>query len=100
MLLGGEGLHPSARGKRVKFTGGVPAVIDGPFAETKEVIAGYMLIQTGSWEEALDWLRQWPNEPNVELEIRQLFENDDFGEAFTPEQREREDRLRAELAGG
>jgi hypothetical protein len=72
-------------------------VTNGPFAETKEVIAGYMLIQAGSWDEALDIVKRWP-EAEVELEVRQIYENDDFGEAFTPEQREREDRLRAELA--
>jgi hypothetical protein len=97
VLLGGEGLQPSSRGARVRFSAGKPTVTDGPFAETKEVIAGYMLIQAGSWDEALDIVKRWP-EAEVELEVRQLFENDDFGEAFTPEQREREDRLRAELA--
>jgi hypothetical protein len=96
-LLGGEGLQPSNKGARVRFSQGKPTVTDGPFAETKEVIAGYMLIQAGSWDEALDIVKRWP-EAEVELEIRQLYENDDFGEAFTPEQREREDRLRTELA--
>lgn len=97
VLLGGEGLQPSSKGARVLFSRGKPTVTDGPFTETKEVIAGYMLIQAASWAEALEIVKRWP-EAEVELEIRQLYENDDFGEAFTPEQREREDRLRAELA--
>lgn len=101
VLLGGEGLHPSSRGARVEFKGGKPTVIDGPFAEAKELIAGYTMLQVKSMEEALEWAKRWPGLDaggNVRLEIRRVFEAEDFGEAFTPEEREREERLRAELA--
>ncbi len=100
VLRGGEGLHPSARGARVKFTAGRPTVIDGPFTESKELIAGFTLIETGSFEEALDWVKQWPQEDgdgHVELELRQVFSADDFGEAFTSELREREDAMRMSI---
>jgi hypothetical protein len=101
IMLAGEGLHPSSRGKRVRFSGGGHTVIDGPFSETKELIAGFWLWQVSSMEEALEWARRCPNPmpgTEAELEIRPVFENDDFGEAFTPEMREQEDRLRAEVA--
>ncbi len=101
VLLGGEGLHPSSRGARVEFHGGKPTVIDGPFAEAKELIAGYTMLQVKSEEEALEWVKRWPALDaggNVRLEIRRVFEAEDFGAEFTPEAREREDRLRADLA--
>ena len=100
ILRGGEGLHPSSNAVRVRFRNGKPSVIDGPFAETKELIAGYSLIEVKSREEAIEWLRKWPaidGEGNAELELRQIFEADDFGPEFTPELREAEDRLRAEI---
>ena len=101
VLLAGEGLHPSSKGVRVKFSGSKRTVIDGPFAETKELIAGFWLIQVKSKEEAIEWIKRAPNpmpgtEP--ELEIRQLFDAADFGEAFTPELREKEEKLRAQTA--
>src|SRR3954462_8730077 len=98
ILLGGEGLRPSSQGTRVKFSQGKPKVLDGPFAETKELIAGWCLIRVGSREEAIEWAKRGPaigTESSVELEIRQLYEADDFGEEFTPELREQEDRMRA-----
>ena len=100
ILLAGDGLHPSARGSRIRFSGGKPIITDGPFAETKELIAGYTLIQAKSYEEALEWAKRWPAldaNGNVELELRQVFEAEDFGEEFTPELREREDRMRKEI---
>jgi hypothetical protein len=102
ILLGGEGLHPSSKAARITFSGGKPTIVDGPFAETKELVAGYSLIQVQSREEALDWVKRWPVEDadgNASLELRQIFEAEDFGEAFTPELREAEDRLRAEIEG-
>ncbi len=101
VLLAGEGLHPSSRGKRVRFTSGGHTVIDGPCSETKELVAGFWLWQVSSMEEAVEWARRCPNPmpgTEAELEIRPVFEADDFGEAFTPEMREQEDRLRAEVA--
>jgi hypothetical protein len=101
ILLAGEGLKPSSEGARVKFTNGKPRVIDGPFSETKELIAGYMLIRADSKEEAIEWAKRWPAldlEQNVELEIRQLFEEDDFGDEFTPELRKQEADMRAKAA--
>jgi hypothetical protein len=101
VLLAGEGLHPSSKGSRVKFSGGKPSVIDGPFAETKELIAGYSMIQVNSRDEAIEWARRWPavdGDGDVELEIRQVFEAEDFGAEFTPELREQEERLRAQVA--
>ena len=100
VMLAGEGLHPSSKGKRVRFSGDRRTVIDGPFAETKELIAGFWLWEVGSMEEAVEWVGRMPNpmpgtEP--EVEIRPVFEPDDFGEAFTPELREQEERLRAEV---
>lgn len=101
VMLAGEGLQPSARGARVKFTHGKPTLIDGPFAETKELVAGYCLIQTKSLAEAIDWVRRWPTldgDGEAEIEIRQVFEAEDFGEEFTPELRAQEERMRAESA--
>jgi hypothetical protein len=100
VLLGGEGLKPTSQGAIVKFTNGKPKVIDGPFAETKELIAGYALIQVKSREEALEWVKRWPAvdiDANVELELREIFEADDFGKEFTPELREQEERMRAQI---
>ena len=101
ILLAGEGLKPSSEGARVKFTNGKPRVIDGPFSETKELIGGYLLIRASSKEEAIAWAKRWPAldlEQNVELEIRQLFEEDDFGDEFTPELRKQEADMRAKAA--
>lgn len=100
VMLAGEGLHPSARGARVRFSGDTRTVIDGPFAEAKELIAGFWLWQVKSLEEAIEWVKRCPNPMGVEseVEIRPVFEADDFGDAFTPELREQEERLRAELA--
>ena len=100
IMLAGEGLHPSAKGKRVRFAGAARSVSDGPFAETKELIAGFWLWQVGSIDEAVEWVKRCPNPmPGVEseIEIRPVFEADDFGAEFTPELREQEDRLRAEI---
>jgi hypothetical protein len=97
VMLAGDGLKPSSKGARVKFSRGKPTVVDGPFAESKELIAGYSIIQVKSREEALEWLKRWPVEDangNVELELRQLYEADDFGEEFTPAMRAWEDSLR------
>ncbi len=98
VLLAGEGLHPSSRGARVRFDGAKRTVIDGPFAETKELIAGYWLWQVNSLQEAIDWLKRCPNPHDdvTEVEIRQVFEADDFGEAMTPELRAQEERVFAE----
>ena len=100
VLLLGEGLKPSAHGVRVAFDGPARRTIDGPFAETKELLAGFWLWQVRSMEEAIEWARRCPNpHPSpCELEIRPLYESDDFGEAFTPELREREDQLRQRIA--
>jgi hypothetical protein len=97
VMLAGEGLHPSSKGVRVKFSGGRQIVIDGPFAETKELIAGYWMWQVKSKEEAIEWLKRAPFE-DTEVEIRQVFEAEDFGDEFTPELREQEERLRAQVA--
>ena len=96
VLLAAEGLQPSSKGARVRFQGNKRSVIDGPFAETKELIAGFWLIDVKSKEEAIEWVKRCPNpmEGESEIEIRQVFEADDFGEAFTPELREREQRIR------
>lgn len=96
ILLAGEGLHPSSRGARVLFSGPKRTVLDGPFAETKELIAGFWLWQVRSLDEAIEWAKRCPNPTGEEsvLEIRPVFEDEDFGEAFTPELREQEQRLR------
>jgi hypothetical protein len=100
VMLAGEGLHPSAKGVRIRFSGGKTSVIDGPFAETKELVAGFWLIQARSKEEAIEWVQRIPAEggPDFEVEIRQVFEAEDFGEEFTPELRAQEDRLRETMA--
>jgi hypothetical protein len=101
MMLAGEGLHPSSKGKRVRFSGQNRTVIDGPFAETRELIAGFWLWQVKSMEEAIDWVKRVPFDSDdadgVEIEIRPVFEAEDFGAEFTPELREQEERLRAEI---
>ena len=97
VMLAGEGLHASSKGARVRFSGAERKVIDGPFAETKELIAGFWLIQAKSLDEAIEWVKRAPMQ-ETELEIRQVFEDDDFGEQFTPELREQEERLRAQAA--
>ena len=99
IMLAGEGLHPSSKGARVKFSGKKRTVVDGPFAETKELIAGFWLIQVKSKEEALEWVKRIPNPDNedFEVELRQVFEADDFGAEFTPELREQEERLRKQM---
>ena len=96
VMLAGEGLRPSSKGARVKFDGGKRTVIDGPFAETKELIAGFWLWQVKSMEEAIEWLKRAPFQEG-EVEIRQVFETEDFGDQLTPELREQEERLRAQL---
>ena len=97
VMLAGEGLQASSKGARVKFSGGKTTVTDGPFAETKELVAGYWMWQVKSKEEAIDWLKRAPFE-DTEVEIRQVFEAEDFGDEFTPELREQEERLRAQVA--
>jgi hypothetical protein len=98
VMLAGEGLHPSSKGKRVRFSGGKQTVIDGPFTESKELIAGFWLWQVRSMEEAVEWLKRSPFDGGAELEIRQVFEADDFGDQLTPELREQEQRLRQQAA--
>jgi hypothetical protein len=97
VLLAAEGLHPSSKGARVKFSGGKRTVIDGPFTEAKELVAGFWLWQVKSKEEAIEWLKRAPFEDTV-VEIRQVFEAEDFGAEFTPELREQEERIRAQAA--
>jgi hypothetical protein len=99
IMLAGEGLHPSSKGKRVRFAGEKRTVIDGPFTETKELIAGFWLWQVKSMDEAIEWVKRCPNPTGVEaeIEIRPVFEAEDFGDAFTPELREQEARLRAQI---
>lgn len=99
VMLAGEGLHPSAKGKRVVFSGTKRTVIDGPFAETKELIAGFWLWQVKSMDEAVEWVRRMPNPTDAEsvVEIRPVFEADDFGDEFTPELRAQEEALRAQI---
>jgi hypothetical protein len=98
IMLAGDGLHPSSRGKRVKFSGEKRTVIDGPFTETKELIAGFWLWQVRSMEEAVEWLKRAPFDGGMEIELRPIFEAEDFGAQLTPELREREERLRAQSA--
>jgi hypothetical protein len=100
VMLAGEGLHPSSKGARVRFSGTKRTVVDGPFAETKELIAGFWLIQAKSKAEAIEWVKRVPNPTNeeFEIEIRQVFEADDFGSALTPELRAQEESQRARLA--
>ncbi|HEX4690098.1 MAG TPA: YciI family protein [Solirubrobacteraceae bacterium] len=98
VMLAGEGLHPSSKGARVRFDGSERTVIDGPFTETKELVAGFWILQCKSREEALEWVKRCPNpmEGPSEIELRQVFEAEDFGDAMTPELREAEERLRAQ----
>src|SRR5437870_3216816 len=96
VMLAGEGLHASSKGARVKFSGGKTTVIDGPFAETKELVAGFWLWQVKSLQEAIEWLKRAPFD-DTEVEIRQVFEAEDFGDEFTPELRVQEERLRAQI---
>ena len=100
IMLAGEGLHPSSKGARVRFSGSKRTVIDGPFAETKELVAGFWLWKVKSREEAIEWVKRCPNPhpTDSEIEIRQIFEAEDFGAEFTPELRAQEDRLRDEIA--
>jgi hypothetical protein len=100
VMLAGEGLHPSSKGARVRFSGAKRSVIDGPFAETKELVAGFWIWQVKSKEEAIEWVKRCPNPMpgDSEIEIRQVFEAEDFGAEFTPELREQEERLRAQIA--
>jgi hypothetical protein len=98
VMLAGEGLHPSSKGKRVTFTTGKPAITDGPFAETKELVAGFWIWQVRSIEEAVEWLKRSPFGPGAELEIRPIFEAQDFGANLTPELKEREDHLREQIS--
>ena len=99
VMLAGEGLHPSSKGARVTFSGDKRTVLDGPFAETKELVAGFWLIDVKSKEEAIEWVKRCPNplEGEAEIEIRQVFEASDFGAEFTPELREKEERLREQI---
>ena len=97
VMLAGEGLHPTAKAKRVRFSSGTTKVIDGPFAETKELVAGFWLWQVKSMEEAVEWLKRAPFDGGAEIEIRPVFEAEDFGKEFTPELRAQEERLRAEI---
>jgi hypothetical protein len=98
VMLAGEGLHPTSKGKRVRFSGGKHTVIDGPFSESKELIAGFWLWQVRSMDEAIEWLKRSPFDGGTEIEIRQVFEADDFGAELTPELREQEARLRKQSA--
>ena len=98
VMLAGDGLHPSSKGARVRFDGSKRGVIDGPFAETKELLAGFWLIQARSLDEAIEWVKRAPMDGGTELEIRRVFEMEDFAEVMTPDQRAQEDRQRAELA--
>jgi hypothetical protein len=100
VMLAGEGLHPSSKGARMKFSGVSRTVVDGPFAETKELVAGFWLWQCKSMDEALEWLKRCPRpfeRGDCEIEVRQVFEAEDFGAEFTPELREQEERLRAQI---
>lgn len=99
VMLAGEGLQPSSKGARVKYSNGKTTVTDGPFAETKELVAGFWLWKVKSKQEAIDWLKRAPFEDGDEVEIRQVFEAADFGDEFTPELREQEERIRQQVAG-
>ncbi|MET0225427.1 MAG: YciI family protein [Dokdonella sp.] len=101
VMLAGEGLQPSSKGARVRFSGSQRSVVDGPFAETKELVAGFWLWQVRSKEEAIEWAKRCPNphEGECEIEIRQIFEAEDFGAEFTPELQQQEERLRAQISG-
>ena len=101
VLLAGDGLHPSSKGARVRFTGATRTVVDGPFAETKELVAGFWIWQVKSKEEAIEWVKRCPNPMpgDSDIEIRQLFESEDFGEQFTPELKQQAERTYAQVAG-
>jgi hypothetical protein len=99
VMLAGEGLHPSSKGARVRFSDGKATVIDGPFTEAKELIAGFWLWQVKSMDEAIEWLKRSPFDGGAEIEVRPVFDAEDFGPEFTPELREAEERLRAQVAG-
>jgi hypothetical protein len=98
VMLAGEGLHPTSKGKRVRFSGAQRTVIDGPFAETKELIAGFWLWKVKSMDEAIEWLKKAPFDGGTEIELRPVFEAEDFGAEFTPELRAQEERIRAEIS--
>ncbi|CAN7495227.1 YciI family protein [Bosea sp. LjRoot90] len=98
VMLAGDGLHPSSKGLRMRFSGSQRTIIDGPFAETKELLAGFWIWQVRSFDEAVEWLKRAPFDGGTEIEMRPIFEMEDFGEALTPELREQEERLRAEAA--
>lgn len=97
VMLAGEGLHPSSKGARIHYAGGKPQVSDGPFTETKEIIGGFWLLQCKSKEEAVEWIKRAPCPNGEMIELRQVYEMEDFGDVMTPELREQEERLRAEL---
>ncbi len=99
VMLAGEGLQPSSKGKRIRFSGNERTVVDGPFPETNQLVAGFWLLRANSMEEAVDWIKRAPFDGGVELEIRQIFELEDFATQFTPEMRRREEDLRRELVG-
>src|SRR5271165_1001029 len=99
VMLAGEGLHPTSRGARVRFDGGERTVIDGPFTESKELVGGYWIWQCASREEAIQWLKRAPFDGGVEIELRQIYEVDDFGDALTPELRDAAEDLREKVAG-
>jgi hypothetical protein len=98
VMLAGEGLHPSSKGKRITFTGAKPTITDGPFAETKELVAGFWIWQVRNIEEAVEWLKRSPFGPGAEVEIRPVFETEDFAANLTPELKEREERLRSQIS--
>ncbi len=98
VMLAGDGLQPTSKGARIKFTGSKPIVTDGPFTESKELVAGFWIIQVKSKAEAIEWLKRAPFDEGTQLEIRQIFEAEDFGPELTPEMRERDQRLQAQLA--
>ena len=99
VMLAGEGLHPTSKGAKVRFEGGERTVIDGPFTEAKEIVAGYWVWECASREEAIEWLKRAPFDGGTEIELRQIFESDDFGEELTPELREAEERMRKQTSG-
>jgi hypothetical protein len=98
VMLAGDGLHPTSKGAKVRFDGGERTVIDGPFTEARELVAGYWVWECGSRDEAIEWLKRAPFDGGVEVELRQVFEQDDFAEQLTPELRETQDRLREQVA--
>ena len=98
VMLAGEGLHPSSKGARIRFSGKERTVTDGPFAETKELIAGFWLLQAKSRDEVIEWMKRAPFDGGTEIEVRQVFEAEDFGAEFTPEARAAEERMRAQIA--